>query len=217
VTDQDQTAARERAARAAFKTALSATDDTDWNRLGARQIEHWARVVDAVAAELGAVKVGAAPVVVPRSTRPWRQGRKVPNHVYFQAGDEPTDTDRWVGSFPVAHDALIAVTAVNAVHEAALATSPPVAAELGTAQEARARVKIDLNIRVRRNWTFVGIEDVDGSIEVGQVVEVFESESGVVGVGQIQEIDVERQIVYLSVEWGSLKQPSSITRGTGDG
>lgn len=59
--------------------------------------------------------------VVPRSTRPWRQGRRVGNHVYRQFGPEPSDSDQWVGSFPVAHDALIAVTAVNAVRDAVLA------------------------------------------------------------------------------------------------
>lgn len=88
-----------------------------------------------------------------------------------------------------------------------------VAIELSTqeadekAKEVMTRVEIDPNVRVRRNWTFVGTEDVDGPIEVGQVVEVFESESGVVGVGQIQEIDAERRIVYLSVEWRSLATP----------
>lgn len=44
----------------------------------------------------------------------WRQGRHVPHHVYAQTGPEPSDTDRWVGSFPDARDAALAIGAVNA-------------------------------------------------------------------------------------------------------
>lgn len=44
----------------------------------------------------------------------WRQGRRVPNHVYAQEGDQPADADRWVGSFPDPADARRAVEAVSA-------------------------------------------------------------------------------------------------------
>lgn len=43
----------ERAARAAFNTALGADTDVDWQCLVENQIEHWRGVVRAVAAELG--------------------------------------------------------------------------------------------------------------------------------------------------------------------
>lgn len=138
MTDQDQTTARERAARAAVNVMRAARAAENhmavlmpFKEIPAARQEEWLSigraVVDAVAVELG-----AAPAVVPRSTRPWRQGRRVQNHVYHQFGEAAADTDRWVGSFPVAHDALIAVTAVNAVREAALAR--PATAVLGVPQ-----------------------------------------------------------------------------------
>lgn len=125
MTDQDQSA-RERAARAihlALNSGMTA-GVTAWNAVGTR--DKYLAAVDAVAAVLGAAPV----VVVPRSPWPWRQGRRVLNHVYSQAGDEPADTDRWVGSFPDTWDALIAVKAVNAVRAAAVAEPSPMHAEI---------------------------------------------------------------------------------------
>jgi hypothetical protein len=46
-------AAIERAAKAAFKAALNTKTDTDWDRCGPVQIEHWSGVVRAVLASLG--------------------------------------------------------------------------------------------------------------------------------------------------------------------
>lgn len=80
----------------------------------------------------------------------------------------------------------------------------------------RSRVEIDLNVRVRGNQTFTGIEDVRGPINVGDPVQVYESESGVVGSGRITEIDRERGIVYLTVDWDSLAVPgATYANGTG--
>lgn len=76
-------------------------------------------------------------------------------------------------------------------------------------QQARTRVEIDLNVRVRGNDTFVGFDDVSGPIAVGESVEVYESESGVSGDGRITEIDSDRQLVYLSVDWASLTEGGS--------
>ena len=76
-------------------------------------------------------------------------------------------------------------------------------------QKRRTRVEIDLNVRVRGNDTFVGFEDVSGPIAVGETVEVYESESGVSGEGRVTEIDSERQLIYLSVDWASLKEDGS--------
>lgn len=68
----------------------------------------------------------------------------------------------------------------------------------------RTRVRIDLNVRVRGNGTYVGFEDVYGPVAVGDLVHVFEPESHLEGEGRITEIDPAAQIVYLTVDWGSL-------------
>ena len=75
-------------------------------------------------------------------------------------------------------------------------------------RQQRTRVEIDLNVRVRGNGTFVGFEDLSGPVAVGEIVEVYESESGVAGEGRVTEIDGDRELVYLSVDWPSLKEQS---------
>jgi hypothetical protein len=83
----------------------------------------------------------------------------------------------------------------------------------------RTRVTIDPNVRVRGNDTYAGFEDVDGPIAVGEAVEVHEAESGLTGHGRVTEIDAERKLVYLSVDWPSLaeggpqREPSVPTNG----
>jgi len=71
------------------------------------------------------------------------------------------------------------------------------------------RVEIDLNVRVRGNWTFVGLEDADGQVTVGDLVQVFEPESELEGPGRIEEVDFERRLIFLSVDWASLEPPGS--------
>ena len=78
--------------------------------------------------------------------------------------------------------------------------------------EPTARIAIDLNIRVRGNGTYAGFEDVTGPIAVGDQVEVFETESSLVGRGRVTEIDGERELVYLSVDWSSLTDDSVLER-----
>jgi hypothetical protein len=73
-------------------------------------------------------------------------------------------------------------------------------------QQPRTRVEIDLNVRVRGNDTFVGFEDLSGPVAVGEIVEVYESESGVAGEGRVTEIDGDAELVYLSVDWPSIKE-----------
>lgn len=73
-----------------------------------------------------------------------------------------------------------------------------------------ARVEIDLNIRVRGNWTLADISDADEPVVAGQAVEVFEPESGVVGTGRIEEVDLKRRLLFLSVDWANLRE-SAIT------
>lgn len=72
------------------------------------------------------------------------------------------------------------------------------------------RVEIDLNVRVRGNWTFSGVDDADGPIHVGDFVEVYEGETGACGSGRIEEIDYERGLIYLSVDWASIRLPEPV-------
>jgi len=66
------------------------------------------------------------------------------------------------------------------------------------------RIAIDPNVRVRGNGTYAGFEDVSGPLTAGAKVEVYEPESGLVGNGQVTEIDAAKELVYLSVDWSSL-------------
>jgi len=77
------------------------------------------------------------------------------------------------------------------------------------------RVTIDPNVRVRGNGTYAGFEDVTGPMAVGETVEVHEPESGLVGVGSITEIDGDRELVYLSVDWSSLTDETTPAAPTG--
>jgi hypothetical protein len=74
----------------------------------------------------------------------------------------------------------------------------------------KTRVAIDLNIRIRGNGTYTGLEDVDGLAVAGEPVEVYEPESGVSGIGCITEVDAVKRIVFLQVNWASLKAPSQM-------
>lgn len=72
------------------------------------------------------------------------------------------------------------------------------------------RAEIDLNVRGSMNRTIVGFEDIDGAdsdISEAAEVEVYESESGAIGRGRIARIDYLRRIVWLDVNWASLKFP----------
>jgi hypothetical protein len=68
-----------------------------------------------------------------------------------------------------------------------------------------ARVQIDPNVRVRGNGTYVGFEDLHGVITQGQEVAVYEQESGLNGRGRVTEIDIVRRLVYLAIDWPSLR------------
>jgi hypothetical protein len=73
-----------------------------------------------------------------------------------------------------------------------------------------ARVTIDPNVRVRGNQTYAGLEDVHGTIAVGSHVEVYEAETGLIGPAEVTDIDHQRQLVYLAVDWEQLHaQPAS--------
>lgn len=71
------------------------------------------------------------------------------------------------------------------------------------------RIAIDMNVRVRGNLTYSGFEDIEGDMAVeGAPVEVYEPESGIAGTGRIVELDRERELVYLEVDWAGLLAPS---------
>lgn len=67
------------------------------------------------------------------------------------------------------------------------------------------RIEIDPNVRTRGNQTYSGFEDVVGDLMIGAGVEVFESEASIVGFGRITDINVEHRLVYLAVDWSSLR------------
>lgn len=70
------------------------------------------------------------------------------------------------------------------------------------------RIAIDLNVRVRGNLTYSGLDDVEGSLPRNGLVQVYEPESGLVGRGRVVEVDEDTQLVYLQVDWNSLHEVS---------
>lgn len=72
------------------------------------------------------------------------------------------------------------------------------------ATSPQTRVAIDPNVRVRGNGTYAGFEDVDGAISLNEGVVVYEPESGLTGQGRVTDIDADRELIYLSVDWSSL-------------
>lgn len=73
-------------------------------------------------------------------------------------------------------------------------------------------IVIDPNVRVEGNRTYAGFEDVVGGfvsdLRPGDHVTVVEEETDVVGDATVYNVDVGRQLIYLSVEWKSLRPRS---------
>ena len=69
-----------------------------------------------------------------------------------------------------------------------------------------ARVEIDLNVRLGKHRTFSGFRHCDHVPAVGDPVTVYESESGIEGPGVCTGIDEAKQLVYLDVDWDSLRE-----------
>ena len=71
------------------------------------------------------------------------------------------------------------------------------------------RVRIDPNVRVRGNRTLVGFDDVEGfdaaTLHIGEAVTVYEPEAGLRGFGSVIEIDPDKRLVILGVDWPSLR------------
>jgi hypothetical protein len=73
-----------------------------------------------------------------------------------------------------------------------------------------ARIANDPNVRVRGNQTYAGLEDVEGTVALGSCVEVYEPESGLAGPAEVVEVDHDRGLVYLAVDWRKLhEQPAN--------
>lgn len=71
---------------------------------------------------------------------------------------------------------------------------------------ARTRVEIDPNVRCRGNQTCTGLEDCHGPIAIGNEVTVYESEAGIEGWGRITDIDYDKRLVWLRVNWAGLRE-----------
>jgi len=67
------------------------------------------------------------------------------------------------------------------------------------------RIAVDLNVRVRGDLTYSGLEDLEGDLPLDGMVEVYEPESDIVGVGRVVDIDEDARLIYLAVDWASLR------------
>ena len=67
------------------------------------------------------------------------------------------------------------------------------------------RVEIDPNIRAKGNQTLADYGDADGPLSVGKPVRVYESEAGIAGDGVVTEIDEQKRLAILRVDWPSLR------------
>ncbi len=67
-------------------------------------------------------------------------------------------------------------------------------------------VIIDPNVRAAGNETFAAIDDVVGPLSVGATVTVVEPEAELRGQGVVTRIDLGSGLIYLAVDWASLRQ-----------
>ncbi|MGL5857394.1 MAG: hypothetical protein ACRC35_03125 [Angustibacter sp.] len=71
---------------------------------------------------------------------------------------------------------------------------------------ATARVQINPNLRVDRECTIADLdEDVTGTVQVADEVDVYEPVSGLAGHGRVEQIDVQEREVKLWVAWSTLR------------
>jgi hypothetical protein len=70
-------------------------------------------------------------------------------------------------------------------------------------------IVIDPNVRTSRNRTYAGFEDVRGGfiddLLNGDAVTVVEEESDVIGEAFVDEINEQKQLIYLNVQWSTLR------------
>lgn len=70
------------------------------------------------------------------------------------------------------------------------------------------RIEIDLNCRTEENYTYSGFEDIDHeptAIQGHEPVIVCEPETGVEGFGRVARMDWDKGLVYIRVDWSSLR------------
>lgn len=77
------------------------------------------------------------------------------------------------------------------------------------------RIEIDPNVRLADNSTYAPLTALAGGgpLEPGQDVIVFESEAGIEGTGKIRSVDTDLAMIYLDVDWASLR-PAAAARRT---
>lgn len=63
------------------------------------------------------------------------------------------------------------------------------------------RVEFDPNVRCAGNRTYVGLEDVPGSLPIGAAVDLYEPESGLSWPGVLAAADDVRRLAYFDVQW----------------
>lgn len=67
------------------------------------------------------------------------------------------------------------------------------------------RVTIDLNTRVRGSQSYAGLEDADSPVVAGQAVLAVEAETGLVTNAIVTDVDRDRRLMYLAVDWRGLR------------
>jgi hypothetical protein len=71
------------------------------------------------------------------------------------------------------------------------------------------RIVIDPNVRVENNWTYAGFEDVFGEadqLRPGDWVTLMGAETDQIWDGKVVDLDFERRIITLAVDWSSNRQ-----------
>jgi hypothetical protein len=69
------------------------------------------------------------------------------------------------------------------------------------------RVEIDLNVRVRGGQTYSGLEDIYGEMPaVGDIVMVFQPDECVEAPATVEDIDLRKELIYMSVSWSDLSR-----------
>jgi len=78
------------------------------------------------------------------------------------------------------------------------------------------RIQINPNLRLDADCTIADLdEDVFGDIPaMNEAVEVFEPESGLIGLGWVAAIDHQERTITVQVSWGSLTVPGTGTHAT---
>ncbi len=68
-------------------------------------------------------------------------------------------------------------------------------------------IEIDLNVRVRNDETFSAFRHIHGAVpSEGDLVDVIEPECGLGGSAVVTEVNYVKGIIYLAVEWASLRE-----------